>query len=507
MKNQTIVIMGGGTAGFTAALYFLNKSKDLNLNLKIKLISSSEMEPIGVGEGTLPSFPEFIEKTCKIDKKEFLKETKGSFKYGVKFNNWNFDNQYCYNLVFKETNFDETNYGREKLSFDFIQYIINNDINIPQKSLLKVILGEAYDIIENNKIALDILPTYAYHFSADLLIPFLKKKCSEFKNFEHIEGTIEDIIYNQTGFIKKVNIGENREISGDFFVNCLGFHSQNILNQEYFDVQNWDNYILNNSAFAIQVKNSPTEIVDSYTTATAQEYGWCWKIPQYEKTGYGYVCSSDFIDNEDKLYEDLLKTYNIKEKNVFKTKVVKSKPYYNKKQLHKNCLSLGLASGFVEPLEATSIHITLQGLTIFFHMIENEIELNEKYIQVFNEKLEYIWKNVFKFIIHHYFTNNPINDYWKHYKNIQKNKVFDFYEKHSDKNNVFPFNSYSYFLVSLGKRMKDYYYGFQYEKYLRDNLENFLRVNKTINVNGLHSHNDILNEINQENKLENFNYL
>ena len=141
MKNQTIVIMGGGTAGLIAVLYFLNKSKDLNLNLKIKLISSSEMEPIGVGEGTLPSFPEFIEKTCKIDKKEFLKETKGSFKYGVKFNNWNFDNQYCYNLVFKETNFDETNYGREKLSFDFIQYIINNDINTPQKSLLKVILG------------------------------------------------------------------------------------------------------------------------------------------------------------------------------------------------------------------------------------------------------------------------------------------------------------------------------------------------------------------------------
>jgi tryptophan halogenase len=504
MKNKTIVIMGGGTAGWVSALYFLNKNKDLNLNLKIKLISSNDIESIGVGEGTLPSFPNFIEKICKIDKKQFLKETKGSFKYGVKFDNWNFDNEYCYNLVVGGTNYD-VNDENKKLSFDFIQYIVNNDISISQKLLLKTIIGESYDIIENNKISLNMVSGYAYHFSASLLIPFLKKKCIEFEEFEHIEGIIENISYDETGFINNLKINTNQEISGDFFVNCLGFKSTDILNEEYFDIKNWDNYILNNSAFAIQVKNSSTEIIEPYTTAKAQEYGWCWKIPQYEKTGYGYVYSSDFINDEDKLYNDLLKTYNIKEKNVFKTKVVKSKPYFNKKQLYKNCLSLGLASGFVEPLEATSIHMTLVGLDTFFKMIENEIELNQKYINVFNETVEKVWNNVFKFIIHHYFTNNPINDYWKHYKNIQKNNIFNFYEKYTDKD-VSPFNSYTYFLVSLGKRTKDYYYGFEYEKYLKDNLENFLRINKTININGLYSHNEVLNEINQENKLTNFNY-
>ena len=495
--------MGGGTAGWVAALYFLNKNKDLDLNLKIKLISSNEIESIGVGEGTLPSFPNFIEKICKIDKKEFLRETKGSFKYGVKFDNWNFDNEYCYNLVVGETSYD-INDENKKLSFDFIQYMINNDISISQKLLLKTIIGESYDIIENNKIALSIVPGYAYHFSASLLIPFLKKKCTEFKEFEHIERTIENISYDETGFINSLKIDNNQEISGDFFVNCLGFKSNTLLNEEYFDIENWDNYILNNSAFAIQVKNSPTETIEPYTTAKAQEYGWCWKIPQYEKTGYGYVYSSDFINDEDKLYNDLLKTYNIKEKDVFKTKIVKSKPYFNKKQLHKNCLSLGLASGFVEPLEATSIHMTLMGLNTFFEMIENEIELNQKYINIFNEKLEKIWNNVFKFIIHHYFTNNPINDYWKHYRNIQKNNIFNFYEKYTD--NSGPFNSYTYFLVSLGKRMKDYYYGFAYEKYLKDNFENFLRINKIINIDGLCSHNEVLSEINQENKFKNFNY-
>ena len=504
LNNKTIIIMGGGTAGWVSALYFLNKSKDLNLNTKIKLISSNEIEPIGVGEGTLPSFVDFIEKICKIDKKEFLKETKGSFKYGVKFDNWNFDNQYCYNLVIGGTSYDTTNYQDQKLSWDFIQYIINNDINIPQKSLLKIIIGESYDIIENNKIALSILPTYAYHFSASLLIPFLKKKCIEFQNFEHVEGTIESMSYDEIGFINNLKINNNQEISGEFFVNCLGFKSNTLLSNEYFDIENWDNYILNNSAFAIQVKNSPNETIETYTTAKAQEYGWCWKIPQYEKTGYGYVYSDNFINNEDKLYNDLLKTYNVKEKDIFKTKVVKSKPFFNKKQLHKNCLSLGLASGFVEPLEATSIHMTLTGLITFFGMVENEIEINSKYINIFNEKLEKVWKNVFKFIIHHYFTNNPINDYWKHYKNIQDSNVFNFYEKYTD-NNVSPFNSYTYFLVSLGKRMKDYYYGFPHEKYLKDNLKNFLRIDKNIDINGLCSHNEALNEINQNNT-KSFNY-
>ena len=501
MKNKTIVIMGGGTAGWASALYFLNKNKDLNLNLKIKLISSNEIETIGVGEGTLPSFTNFIENICKIDKKEFLKETKGSFKYGTKFDNWNFDNQYYYNLIFTGAYSSDEN---KKLSFDFIQYIINNDINISQKSLLRAMIGESYDIIENNKIALNMVSGYSYHFSSSLLIPFLKKKCIEFENFEHTEGTIENISYDEVGFIKNLKIDNNQEISGNFFINCLGFKSKALLNKEYFDIENWNNYILNNSAFAIQVKNSSTEIIEPYTTAKAQEYGWCWKVPQYEKTGYGYVYSSDFITDEEKLYNTILKTYNIKEKDVFKIKSVKSKSFFNKKQLHKNCLSLGLAAGFLEPLEATSIHMTLMKLDTFFEMIENEIELNEKYINIFNQNIEKMWRNALKFIIHLYFTNNPINDYWKHYKNIQDSNVFNFYEKYTD--NVSPFNSNTYFLVSLGKRMKDYYYGFRYEKYLKDNFENFLRINRTTNINGLYSHNEVLNEINQENKLKNFNY-
>jgi len=502
MKNNTIIIMGGGTAGWVSALYFLNGSKNLNLNLNVKLISSNDIEPIGVGEGTTPIFKKFIEKTCKIDKKEFLKETKGSFKYGIKFDNWNFDSEYYYHLFSSSTSHENKN---RDLDHDFIQYVINEKLNISQKILQKKLVGGFFDLLENNKVSLNINSGYAYHFSANLIIPFLKKKCLEFDEFEYIEDTIKNITYNQEGFIKNILTKENQEISGDFFVNCLGFKSTHILDQEYFNIENWDKYILNDSAFAIQVKNSPIEIIEPYTTATAQEYGWSWKIPQYEKTGYGYVYSSDFINDEDKLYDNLLKTYKIKEKDIFKTRVVKSKPYYNKKQLYKNCLSLGLASGFVEPLEATSIHMILVGLNVFFNMIENEVELNQKYIDIFNLKLEKKWENAFKFIIFHYFTNDPINDYWKHYKNIQKNNVFNFYEKNQNQNdNVF--SKYSYFSVSLGMKMKDFYYDFSREKYLKENIYDYLKIQTNIDCTCLYSHNEVLNNINQEQNTKSFNY-
>lgn len=491
MKNKTIVIMGGGTAGWISALYFLNKSKDLNLNLTIKLISSNSIDPIGVGEGTTPLFASFIENICKIDKKEFLRETKGSFKYGIKFDNWNFDQEYYYHL------FKPSNNHTQKL----IQYCINNRVSISQKRLQSKLNGiSAFELVENNKFCIRTNDYYAYHFSADLIISLFRKKCLEFKNFEHIEETIKNINYDSNGFICDLEINGDKKVLGDFFINCLGFKSNTLLNEEYFDIENWDNYILNNSAFAIQVKNSSDEVVEPYTTSTAQKYGWSWKIPQYEKTGYGYVYSDHFVKDEEELYNNLLKTYSIKERDVFKSRVVKSKPYLNKKQLHKNCLSLGLASGFVEPLEATSIHMTIFGLNTFFDLMElNQKNLFDDYIDIFNSIMYRDWRNVFKFIIYHYFTNNPINDYWKHYKSIQEKNIFDFYEKYFS---MGVFSNNEYFKVSLGMKIKDYYYSFFEDVRFSKNIEKYfcnVNYNKS---EGLSSHKDILKKININNSFD-----
>ncbi len=495
--------MGGGTAGWISALCCLNKSRSLNLNLKVKLVSSNDIEPIGVGEGTTLNFTNFIENDCNINRKEFLKETKGSFKYGIKFDNWNFDNNYYYHLFDSDSNYESKD---KESDYNFIQYAINNNLDIPQKILQQKLHGISFSLLENNKISLHMNDQYAYHFSANLVIPFFRKKCLEFDEFEHIRGTIDKVNYKENGYIKNIVIEKSKTIDGDFYINCLGFNSENILSSEYFDNEYWDNYILNNSAFAIQVKNSILEILEPYTTSTAQEYGWSWKIPQYEKTGYGYVYSDSFINDEEKLYEDIIKSYNIKEKDVFKTKIVKSKPYYNRKQIHKNCLSIGLSSGFVEPLEATSIHMSLISLNILFTMIENEIQLDRKHLNIFNDKMKKYWTNFFKFIIFHYFTNNPINDYWKHYKNIQQNNVFEFYEKKlSGGGNSIVFEKFSYLSVGLGMNIEDYNYSFLLEKYYKENVIDYFRIKTDLDISQLCSLNEVLKQINQ-NDVHGINY-
>lgn len=493
LNNKTIVIMGGGTAGCISALYFLNKNRQLNLNLKVKLISSKNIAPIGVGEGTTPLFADFIENVCGIDKREFLRETKGSFKFGEKFVNWNFDGEYYYHL------FSKNCIGEEKnilLDHNFIQYAINENLEVPQKILQKKLLGCSFDLVEKNKICLSSNSLYAYHFSADLIIPFLLKKCLNFREFSLIESDIENLNCDEKGFIQSLYLdGEN--ISGDFFINCLGFKSSNILPKEYFDIEYWDKYILNNSAFAMQVKNSSSEDIDLYTTITSSKYGWCWKVPQYEKTGYGYVYSDNFIKNDSELYDTILKTYNINEKFILKSKIVKSKPFYNRKQFYKNCLSLGLSSGFIEPLEATSIHMTLIGLNLFFELIENQLEMNEKNMNVFNFIIDKDWRNVLKFIIFHFNTNNPINEYWQHYKNIHREHTFEYYEKYQ-KNLDEVFTEDNYIQVSLGKKIKDHFYNFSFGKYLKNNIMNYLKENISCDFNYdlLYSHREVLEEIN-----------
>ena len=475
--------MGGGTAGWISALHFLTKNHTFN----VKLISSSKIGTIGVGEGSTPFLKNFIDETC--DKFDFIKETKAGLKYGIKFNNWNFDNEYYYHTFTNNKNYEK------HVDYDFIQHIINEDLDVSTKTLQKKIHGVNYDLLESGRITLGG-DDHSYHFSANLIISYLKGKCLDYDRFEYLDAEIKEVSYNDSGYIKKLRLDYDTYIEGDFFVNCLGFSSTKVLSEEYFGIEDWSDYILNDSAFAIQVTNSEGEILDPYTTCTAQDYGWSWKIPQYEKTGYGYVFSSKFIDDEDKLYDDLIKTHNISKENVFKTKTVRSKPYFNRKQIHKNCLSVGLASGFIEPLEATSIHMTLANLKLFQSLIDNLNIVDYTHSQTFNRRIKEEWTNILKFVVFHYFTNNPKNDYWKYYSKIEEDDVFGFYEKYLDEDHSKGmFADVNYRQVSLGLRKKDYSLTFEKEKYVIDNYNNFLNFDSYFNGD-ISTHNDILKQIN-----------
>lgn len=442
LENKKVIIMGGGTAGWTSALNFLHHSEYNNLNITVQLVASENIGTIGVGEGTTPYYNQNMERYCKISRKEFLEQTKGSLKYGIKFENWNFDEKYYYHM------FSGSRCGIEEYLMSHLS--IDRDLDISDQEIQRRIHGDlGFYILENGKIPFEDLETYgySYHFSAELLIEFLKAKCLCFDNFSYQEGKIEEILYLDNGYMETLCLENDLKLHGDFFVNCLGFNSSNIIAKEYFDITFWDDYILNNSAFAIQVKNEEDEELDFYTTSSAKEYGWTWKVPQYEKTGYGYVFSDQFITDGDKLIDDIIKTYNIKPSNIIGSRLVKSKPYVNKKQIHKNCLSIGLSSGFVEPLEATSLHLTIMSLQHFYQMVHNDITSQFN----FNKIMESEWNSVFEFIVYHYYTKSPINDYWKYYADIKNKNKLPFTSLLFG-NEYGMFQKENYLLISLGMK-------------------------------------------------------
>jgi tryptophan halogenase len=492
LRNKKIIIMGGGTAAWCAALYFLRKNREYGLNNKITMVSSEKIGTIGVGEGSTLIFKDFIEKFCNIPSETFLKETKGSYKFGIKFDNWNFDNQYYYHLFGQYSNYDSVDH---QMNFDFCQYSINNKCNIKKEVIQRKINGLSYDLVENNKINFQLNSSYSYHFDANLLIQYFKNLSKNFEEFNHIDARIENICCDNSGYINKL-ILEDTQIYGDFFVNCLGSYSSSILPKEYCEIEDYSKIIPNNSAIALQVKNRQYDDIDIFTTSKAQDCGWSWKIPQYEKTGYGYVYSNNHEDDDEKILDNLIKSFKIDKKLILKERKVEYNSFYNRKPFHKNCLSLGLASGFVEPLEATSIGTTLNMLNTWFSMLENTEKISEKTYVKYNKGISELWKSIFNFILLHYYVKNPKNDYWNHFLKLRNEHNFSI--TNIDHHKIsFSFTKNSHFSVSLGLEIEDDYYPFENEIFLKMNLNSFFLVNQKIDCKKFPSNKDVLSLINR----------
>lgn len=486
IKDKTFVIMGGGTAGWLSAMHFLNASYAEELNLNVVLVASSEIPIIGVGEGTTMVFKNFLEM-CVLDKNEFLRKTKGSFKYGIEFNNWNFDGKSYYHTF--NPLVDET--------VMFYQYCLNNDITDDYDFLQSKLHGRYYEICKNNKLDLEMWPAVAYHFSAPLLVKYFEEQCKKYSNFTYVDATIHKINYYENGYIDNLELDEGKILKGDFYINCLGLRGRKLLHEEYYDCVEFSHLIPNNRAVTVQVSREPEEEIKSCTVAKAEDYGWTWDIPLYERTGYGYVYSSHFCDDEDKIYNDLIKSHNINEKNIIARNKIDYETYYNKKHLHKNCLSVGLAAGFVEPLEATSIHLTLTSLHAFNQFLYNRNSYSDKLVEVFNQKRSHGWVNTIKNIAFHYLNEIERNDYWKHFNDLVNIAPFNnFYEMYYPTNGKDVFNHQNYFAISLGLRKKNYYYTFYEENVeLPSRIRYFFAHREIYDYSNMPNHKQVLDDL------------
>ena len=441
---KKIVIVGGGTAGWLTALY----AKKVYLNDEIVLVESEEYGILGAGEGSTPHLVDFLE-FLQIPVADVIKYCKATIKTSIKFTNWTASKGfyhhpfYMENCVTNEKVWSLNNFYLEEVTslghlaaaaegHDF------NDYSILQKA------GENYQVpfIQNKATKiLEPQSIYALHFDAKLFAEYLKSVAIS-RGVIRKEGIISKIIADEEGYI--TTLKTNKEsIKCDFVFDCSGF--RRLIIGDFYKSP-WRSYADRLPAkkalpFFLPMENE----IPPYTEAIAMKYGWIWKIPLQDRYGCGYVFDSDYITDaqaveEIENYLGFEPTYPRKEKGAFNF----AAGSYEKIWV-KNVLAVGLASGFVEPAEATSIMQTVIVLRRFLSNVDNCNIRNPKVQDYFNQVFSWQMNESVDFIYLHYaglktdtefwrdFTlNNRKSDKVQYILDVMKEKVltrtFDFYE-------------------------------------------------------------------------------
>ena len=395
-RVRKIVIAGGGTAGWMVAAAI---SRTLGKALDIKLIESDEIGTVGVGEATIPPLVGF-HRLLNISEQEFMAATQATFKLGIGFESWR-EPGHRYIHSFGTTGQDHWSAGfqhfwlrgrERKLAGDYGDYSVE----------LKASLAGRFAHLPKHGM------NYAYHLDAGLYAKFLRKFAEGF-GVRRLEGKIVDVPLDpETGFIRSVKLDSGVEVEGDLFLDCTGFRGLLIGNALHVGYEDWSHWLFNDSAVALQTESTGPAI--PYTRSIAHEAGWQWRIPLQHRVGNGMVYCSRYI-KDDAAREALMA--NIEGKVLTEPRVIRFRPGQRLKTWSKNCIAIGLASGFIEPLESTSIHLIQRAITRLMQMFPSagirQSDIDEYNRQTWSE-IEYIRDFI---VLHYHVTNRQDSPYWR----------------------------------------------------------------------------------------------
>ncbi len=396
-KVKKVVIAGGGTAGWiTAALL----SKVMGKSLDITLIESDAIPTVGVGEATIPPLLT-LHEMLDVSEKEFMAATNATFKLGIAFENWrDINTRYIHSFGYA---------GRDDWVCPFFNYWLAG-----RARGVAVDYGDyctEHLAAREGKFA--VLPrnglSYAYHLDAGLYARMLRSY-SEGKGVRRQEGTIASVNLRQSdGFIESLTLASGQMVEADLFVDCTGFRALLLgeaLKTEYVD---WSHWLPCDRALAVQTESVSDPI--PYTRSIAHKSGWQWRIPLQHRVGNGLVYSSRFQNDDDA--RNLLLS-NLEGSTITEPKPIRFLTGTRAQHWQKNCIAIGLSSGFLEPLESTSIHLIQRAAT---HLIRffptsgvRQIDVDE-----FNRQMRTEVDNVRDFIILHYkVTERNDSDFWNY---------------------------------------------------------------------------------------------
>ena len=392
---RRIVIAGGGTAGWMVAAAL---SKVLGKVLDIKLVESDEISTVGVGEATIPTLVTF-HQLLEINEQEFMAATQATFKLGIGFENWrNVDEDYIHSFGMTGKDHWTAGFqhfwlkGRERqLAGDYGDYCLE----------LKAAQQNRFAHLPRGGM------NYAFHLDAGLYAKFLRK-FSEGFGVERIEGKIVEVVTDGPEHISGLRLDSGALIEGDLFIDCTGFRALLIGKTLGVEVEDWSHWLFCDSALAMQTETVGEAV--PLTRSIARESGWQWRIPLQSRVGNGLVYGSRFIDDE-AAKQTLLA--NVEGKPLMEPRVIRFKPCQRRETWRGNCVAIGLASGFLEPIESTSIHLISRGITRLMQMFPAN-GISPADVDEYNRQANWEIEHIRDFIVLHYHvTNRTDTPFWR----------------------------------------------------------------------------------------------
>lgn len=404
-QTQTFVIVGGGTAGWMAAAAL---SRFVPADYTIKLVESDEIGTVGVGEATIPQIHLF-NSALGLDEAEFLRETKGSFKLGISFDGW-LQQGHSYMHAFGSI-------GMPQGLLPFQHHWARGSSLGLSKPLLHYSLNElaarTMRMQRGRRTPQSPEMPYAYHFDAGLYAGYLRRY-SEAKGVIRHEGKVKSVRRCDNGDIAAVTLDDGRELAGDFFIDCSGFRGLLIEQELQTGYEDWSHWLPCDRALAVPCAAAGD--FTPFTRAIAHQAGWQWRIPLQHRIGNGYVYCSQFI-TDDEAAATLLA-------NIDGEALAEPKPLHfvtgkRCKLWNRNCLAVGLSSGFMEPLKSTSIHLIQSTISRFLAVLPRG-PVDPSIIAEFNRQADFEFARIRDFLILHYKANQRVGEpFWDLCRNME----------------------------------------------------------------------------------------